>query len=690
MTSSAPVRFKQGGRRIIFYLYFEPRGIVGDYVPYKLERLRPFAETIVVISNGPLNDEGRRTLESVADYVWTRDNVGFDVWGYKEALDRFGSERLAEYDELILMNYTWYGPVRPFEPVFERMEALEVDFWGITEHGGAPHNPFDSKLAPLPPHIQSHWIAVRPRLFLSDAWREYWDEMPMITSYIGSVMSHESRFTDHFESLGYKHEVAFPPENYPTVHPAFDSALRLIEEGSPVLKRRPFFHDPLYLDTNAVVGRWLIDAAVQGGYPEELILSDVVRAAEPRVLNTNASLFEIMPDTDISYDRSKPLSLAAVVHIFYEDMTEELLDGVANLPEPYDLFITTTSETKARYIEQILMKRADPAIKRHEVRVLPSNRGRDLSAFFVACRDVIRDGGYDLIFKVHSKKSVQITPHLGEYFKRQQLDNILHSPGYVANLVALFQKHPGLGLVFPPTIHMGFPTLGGAWFSNKVPTGDLNHRLGIRVPLDDVSPLAPMGAMWVVRPEAIRLLTDVEWDYEDYFAETDHRDGGLAHVQERILAYAAAELGYHPRTVANTEFAAVSHTFLEYKLDQIAAAAPGIAQWQVQHFRSGAMTIQHGFFGFLRIYMNLRRPRTARAVRPLYFSVRRLVRLAKRVVRGGSRPVVVETAAEPIPQATADELPQHILPSVDEGPQAHPVEADIQDHVINDHAINKE
>lgn len=659
MTETMPVPFRKGGRRVIFYLYFEPRGIVEDYVPYKLEHLRPFADTIVVISNGQLTDEARATLETVADHVWTRENVGFDVWGYKEALERFGEDQLAEYDELILMNYTWFGPVRPFEPVFDKMAELDVDFWGITEHGGAENNPFDIKMPPLPPHIQSHWIAVRPRLFLSDEWRAYWRDMPMITSYVGSVMNHESRFTAHFNSFGYVHQVAFPPENYPTVHPAFDSALQLMEDGCPVLKRRPFFHDPLYLDSNAVVGRWLMEAAADGGYPVDMILSDVVRSAEPRVLNTNASLLEIMPDTDISYDKSAPLNLAAIVHIFYEEMTEELLKGVSYLPEPFDLYVTTTTEEKARHIEKVLVERADPQIKKYEIRVLPSNRGRDLSAFFVACRDVVTGGGYDLIFKVHSKKTVQRDAHIGDFFKRQQLDNILHSPGYVANLVALFQRHPGLGLVFPPTIHMGFPTLGGAWFANKEPTAELNKRLGIHVPLDDVSPLAPMGAMWVVRPEAIRLLTEVEWDYTDYLAESDHRDGGLAHVQERILAYAAAELGYHPRTVANSEYAAVSHTFLEYKLDQIAAAAPGTAQWQVPYFRHGGLAIQNGFLGYVRTYLNLRHPKVARTFRPLYLIVRAPIRGLRRIVGRGAKSDQGKLADGPVPEATLTAAEQH-------------------------------
>ena len=95
----------------------------------------PSPSTSSSSSTAQLTAGGPQRLEGVADTVWERENVGFDVWGYKDALEQFGAERLAEYDELILMNYTWFGPVRPFEPVFERMDARAVDFWGMTDHG---------------------------------------------------------------------------------------------------------------------------------------------------------------------------------------------------------------------------------------------------------------------------------------------------------------------------------------------------------------------------------------------------------------------------------------------------------------------------------------------------------------------------------------------------------------------------
>jgi rhamnosyltransferase len=619
------VAFPDAGRRVIFYLYFDPRGEVDDYVPYALTSLRSFAEHIFVVVNGSLTDEGRARLESVADTVWQRENVGFDVWGYKSALEEFGEERLAGYDELILMNYTWFGPVRPFEPVFQRMNATAVDYWGLTDHAGATPNPF-TLTGTMHAHIQSHWVAVRKSMFESAEWKDYWRTMPMITSYTDSILNHESKFTHHFKDKGFEYSLAFPRENYPADHPAFVSAAALLDDGCPVLKRRPFFHSPLYLDREAIIGKWLIDSAVEYGYPAELIWQNMARNAQPKVLNTNAAALAILPDFVVDYDEASPFRIAAIVHVFYEEMVDELLDRLMTLPNAFDLYITTTTSAKAEVIQAALDRRNESLIANSEIRILPSNRGRDLSAFFIACRDVLLNPAYDLIVKIHSKMTVQQAPNAGNLFKRQQFENLLNSPGYTANVLGLFQKEAGLGLVFPPTIHIGYPTLGHAWFLNKEPTAELAEQLGIHVPLDDVSPLAPFGAMFIARPDALRLMSQVDWAYEDYAPETAHRDGSLAHVQERIVAYAAGERGYHVRTVANPEYAAISHTLLEYKLDQMSSVVGGYPIDQVHYLRTHVGIGTSDPMGYLKSFIIDRNPGAARALSKLYRPVRALYR----------------------------------------------------------------
>ena len=100
------------------------------------------------------------------------------------------------------------------------------------------------------------------------------------------------------------------------------------------------------------------------------------------------------------------------------------------------------------------------------------------------------------------------------------------------------------------------------------------ERLGIRVPLDEISPLAPYGSMYVARPESLRLLVEHEWAYDDFGGAEAYRDGGLAHILERMPSYAAAELGYHTRTVRRPNTCRISHTSMEFNLDQLVGDHP--------------------------------------------------------------------------------------------------------------------
>lgn len=578
-TPRGDARFPEGGRRAIIYLLFDPSGRADDYVLVKLAALREHAERIVVISNGPVEAASRAQLEEIVDDVWERENTGFDVWAYKEAQERIGWDELVRFDELILMNYTFFGPIYPFSETFDRLDVADVDFWGLTEHGAVTEHEFAGGGA-LPPHIQSHWIAVRGPMLRSPEYRTYWDEMPEITSYDASISLHETRFTRHFDELGFSHLVAWPESDYPSQHPIFDDIAQMLDDRLPIVKRRLFFHDPLYLEKNVIIGRDVLERIEGAGYPLELIWRNIVRSAQPRMLATNTNLLDILPvaefepDTGRALDRGAMPRIAVVMHLFYDEMLDEMMDRVDLVPGDPRLIITTSDEERAGRIRDGLAARGGWG-ERAEVRVVASNRGRDISAFYVACADVLHDESIDLIVKIHGKKSAQDGWNAGQWFKRHLLDNLLPSEGYAANLIALFQRDATLGLVFPPVVNMGYPTLGHGWFTNKEPAKALAKRLGVTVPLDAATPLAPLGSMFVARREALAILADAGFGWDDFPGEGGYKDGTLAHVIERFPAYAAAQLGYRTGTVMSPEMAAISHGFLEYRLQAIHHELPG-------------------------------------------------------------------------------------------------------------------
>lgn len=558
-------------KRVLFYLFFDEQGVVDDYIPYKLAKLRENVDTIFVVSNSSLDERARAALEAVADIVHVRENVGFDVWGYKEAMEVFGEKRLEDYDELILMNYTFFGPIYPFSETFAAMDARECDFWGITAHKAMTPNPFTGE-GMLPLHLNSHWIAVRRKMFLSTEFRQYWANMPSITSYVDSILQHESKFTAHFSSKGFSYLVTFPVEDYPTEYPAFQSIEMMLRNRCPIFKRRLFFHDPLFLEQNAVILRESMQLVERASdYDVDLIWKNIVRTAQPRTIHTNLDLLEVVSETATEPPLAREPRIAVLAHLYYDDMVDEIMEYVSNIPYTYDLYVTTNTVEKKLSIERAL---ASYGIQRVDVRVMEQNRGRDMGSMFITLRDVLLSDTYDYACRLHSKKSPQNGYNMALLFKQHMFDNLLYTPGYVRNIISLFEQNPTLGMVMPPVVQIAYPTLGHAWFANREPAKLWAKKLGIETCFDDSTPMAPYGTMFWFRPKAIKKLAEHMFEWTDFGPEPNHVDGSLAHVLERLLGYAVMSEGYHLRCVINRPWAAINYTKLEYKLQRLASALP--------------------------------------------------------------------------------------------------------------------
>lgn len=612
-------------KRAGIFLFYDPEGKVDDYILGCLGSLQQHMDYLLVVSNSSLDETNRKRLESVSSEVMERKNVGYDVGAYRDGLRHLGWDHMGDYDELVLFNYTFFAPIHPWAGLFERTDKWDTDFWGITEHDEVRPHPFLPKLV-MPRHIQSHWIAVRSSLSTTKDWRTYWEDMPPIESYNDSIQWHESRFTGYFNALGYRHEVAYNVDDYPSANPVFDNASLLLQDGCPILKRRNLFHNPLHLDRFAIIGADMLEQALAAGYDTDLILSNLARTSKPRDLVTNAGLTWVVPQSasEETYAAAAKQKILAVAHIFYADMAEEILQRLSVLPKGYYLVATTSNEENQAQIRAVMERYGVEG----EVRVVASNRGRDIGAFLVDCNDVLASGKWDIVAKIHSKKSVQDDYNAAQLFKTHLYDNLLNSRAHVANILAEFAAHPALGMVLAPLPHMGYPTMGHAWFTNREPAQAVAKRLGINVPFDKDMPLATYGSMFIARPQALAKLVNAGFKPENFPVEGGYKDGSLAHVLERLMAYAALSEGFYVRPVLAPKWAEVYYGYLEYKLAAVSSFLPPFTIDQVPYLKAHGGPIPN-VLASIKINIMLRQPKVGNALKPAY----RLVRKGAATVR---------------------------------------------------------
>ena len=124
------------------------------------------SDHILVVVNGLLTGEGRASARDRSPTRSSCARIADSTSGATRTASTPSGTRIADYDEVILANDTWYGPIRPFGPVFERMDRQALHFWGMTDHARVEPHPF-TWTGYLPYHLQSYWVAVRREMFLS-------------------------------------------------------------------------------------------------------------------------------------------------------------------------------------------------------------------------------------------------------------------------------------------------------------------------------------------------------------------------------------------------------------------------------------------------------------------------------------------------------------------------------------------
>ena len=286
-------------KRLVIYFHYDPTGCIDTACRIAVQAVQKYGR-VVFVTNGTLAPADRVWVRQSGAGRIERENVGFDVGAYREALLTLGREKLAEYEEIVLMNYTLAGPVCSLAAMFTAMDARpELDFWGLTRHYAMQSRRFGGA---VPEHLQSDFIAVRPRLFNSDDFWSYWQEMALPASYEQSIIRHETRFTPYFAARGYAWDTYVQTDD---LKPVFVNPIMacprelLANRGCPFFKRRSLFTP--YADelrrTDGTAARTLYDYVKQEtNYPVDLLLAALLQRQPLEALARELHWQYVLPD----------------------------------------------------------------------------------------------------------------------------------------------------------------------------------------------------------------------------------------------------------------------------------------------------------------------------------------------------------------------------------------------------------
>lgn len=387
---------------------FTDDGIIDNYVLYLAEQVKAIVRTLVITVNGNPKKEMLEKIDNCSDYVFVRENEGFDCGAYKETLESYlGWDKVREYDELILLNDSCYGPIYPLEPVFEQMDERRLDFWGITEQTPIKAGNYTNVL--LPYHIQTYFVVITKKMLHSKEFSDFWNLVKLSNGYDDTVANFELKFTDYFNSHGYASGAyvdcsAFCKSVDETQAYVFMNSFRLISEHKcPLLKKKVFlFPHDLVLSSNMgeTAYKTLEYITEKTAYDEDLIWQHLIRKCDPkelyRSLHNNFCLsVEECDEDDNFFER-----VLVIVSLNNQEINQKCHTYLKRLPSFIDVI----------YLEQ------------------DGN---------------VNLGKYKYVCYLNNH---EVDDELLELF----WENLIVTPAYISNILNLFQEKTRLGVLAPP------------------------------------------------------------------------------------------------------------------------------------------------------------------------------------------------------------------------------------------------
>ena len=491
-------------------------------------------------------------------------NIGF------HNIDR---ELLNTYAHVICVSDNIMGPVFDVLDMFETMKEKECDVWSIAKQHPTPLNYLDYTGNNLQPeYLLPFLISFKTSVLNDSKVRGIFDRIESVEEFQQSLVDSKALYlTTRLNELGYRCAVYTQTDDICNMYynPLLFTPVEMMSR-----RKCPFFLKESFVGNyDSVISNISGDAAVRlynflrdhTDYDSDMVWDAILKTGHQQYINHNMHLNYILGskqcDTDKTNRILKEKQIALVMHLYFPDLLDESLHYALSMPELCDVYITTNTLEKKEAIED---KFHNFPCRTLDVRLI-ENRGRDVSSLLVGVKDVIMK--YDYVCFVHDKKSTQVVPgSLGHEFGYQCFENLLGSKEYVANVIGTFYDNERLGMLSPIyPIHGNYFSVNGDfdWAGNYDITRQLASELGLTIPIShEKSPVAPLGTMFWFRPQALKILYDYNWEYDDFPQEPNGTDATLLHAIERIYSFVVQQQGFYPAIVCNELFANISITNL--------------------------------------------------------------------------------------------------------------------------------
>jgi len=254
---------------------------------------------------------------------------------------------------------------------------------------------------------------------------------------------------------------------------------------------------------------------------------------QDRTINLDEWRDEITLTDNTSAALNRPIGV--FVHLFYDDVAEDVADYLTRIDLPKRIYVSTNSEEKRRRITDVFERSGLGSLS--EFAIVP-NCGYDIAPMLVQFKEKVSD--HDICLKIHGKRSASERFEFGERWRNLLFQDLIGDRERVRAIVGALLARPDLGIVMAQHYHRVEACVNIG--PNYEPMRKILARIGIDLRQDQKIEF-PSGSMFWFRSEALAKLVELDLDWSDFDTDSRKKDGTLAHGLERCFLFFCAGAG---------------------------------------------------------------------------------------------------------------------------------------------------
>ena len=181
-------------KRACVFVHYDKGNCIDPYVYGYLKAIKPFVDELIFVTTALISNEDRVGVETLGAVVICRENIGYDFYSWKVGI---ASIDLSAFDELLQINDSCYAPLFNFSHIFEKMDKVDCDFWGIT------------KSYEISTHLQSFFVCYRKSVLENKEFQKFWINLDVIPDKMELIKSYEIGLSQLLLKNGFKMESFF-------------------------------------------------------------------------------------------------------------------------------------------------------------------------------------------------------------------------------------------------------------------------------------------------------------------------------------------------------------------------------------------------------------------------------------------------------------------------------------------------